>query len=537
MPNNKYAREMKTAEVHAECRIAACGVVAAILTAQSLAAGAPVPRAAPPPDPWKETARFVLVGEPAESLDGAICRPDGSALVWGNAWGTPSDATVRTFVCVGKEPDPPLAPAGPRPEPLSLSAPDDPLRTGFLLELGADLKPKSGTRFATGLATLDAAILTSDGAVITAGAARKGFDSLVPAAALRVIGAPKNDPRFGPIPCRGIEMPGDVYVARWKPDRGGLEWAVLLKGHRKPPERLCLGTDGRIYFQAHSLYAVAADGTPSDLGWTEGPAETVSRFFAGAHPSRDALLSCGWKVTSDGGRQWVGPLVEELDLAARPRQRFYDWTGALAGCPAIGLEHPSPITHGAWMSDGSVLVAAQTRGEKCILTADATDPTKRLKSAKDASPIAPLQYWIKIENAPAGIHFARFDPRATDKGVWTRLVNPWAEKRGAGSIALHGLSVAADNRIAICGELDLVELLGERHDRLTVTDRAGFVAVLAPDLTMLLRPREFPGLWIAQATLSGSELLVAGFQYEKGKAGDAQRTTKPAVGCLIKLSP
>lgn len=486
---------------------------------------------------WRETGRLVLDGEPAEGIHGALTRPDGSILVWGNAWGTPSDPASGPLRALGTKQDPPLAPVGERPEPLSLSAPDDPTRTGFLLELGTDLKPRGGTKFATGLATLDAAIWSRDGALITAGAARRGFDSLVPSAALRVVEPRKNDPRFGPIPCRGIEMPGDVYIARWKPDRGGLEWAVLLKGHRKPPERLCLGSDGRVYLHARSLYAVTTDGAAQDLGWADGPAETVSRFFVSAHPARDALLSCGWKVTSDGGRQWVGPLVEELDLAGKPRQRFYDWTGALVGCPAIGLAHPAPITHGAWLSDGTVVVAAQTRGEECALTADATDPTTRLKSAKDSSPIGPLPWWIKLEDAPAGIHLARFDTRATDKGVWSRLMNPWAEKHGAGSIALHGISIAADNRIAICGEMDLVELLGERQDRATVTDTAGFAAVLAPDLTMLLRPREFHGMWVAQATLSGSDLFVAGFRYEKRKAGEAQRATRPAVGCLLKLSP
>jgi hypothetical protein len=487
---------------------------------------------------WRETGRFLLDGEPAESLDGALVAADGTVLAWGNAWDTPAAHPAVALDAIGREPDAKPSLLGERPELASLSAPDDPLRTGFFVELGADLKPKGGARFPTGLATVDAATFAADGGLITAGSARKGFDALVPPAKLRVVAPRSNDARFGKIVCRGVEMPGDVYVARWRADRRGIEWAVLLKAHRKPPETLSFGADGRLYFQSRSLYALAADGTAQDLGWAEGPAETSSRSFAAAHPSRDALLSCGWKVTSDGGRQWVGPVVEELNLAGKPRQRFYDWTGALVGCHGIGLTHPCPIVHGAWMPDGAIVVAACTRAEKVVLTADATDPTVLLKSAKDSSPIEPLPWHLTVERAPRGIHFARFDPRAAGKGVWTRLMSPDAEKHWVGELVMSGMSAAPDGRLAVCGEMDLVELFGDGvRNRAMASDSQGFVAVLAPDLTVLLRPMPLPGMLARRATLSGPDMLVAGCLVEKRKKGSTERAVKPAIGCLLKLSP
>jgi hypothetical protein len=530
---------VKTKRADARLRAATRRAIALLAAFQAAAAGAAAPRPAPPPTPWKETARFVLDGEPAESLDGALCRPDGTALVWGNAWGTPSDASVGTFACLGTEPNPPLAPVGPKPEPLSLSAPDDPLRTGFLLELGADLKPRSGTRFATGLATVDAAILAGDGGLIAAGMARKGFEALAPPDKLRIVEPPKGDSRFGPIPCRGIEMPGDVYVARWQADRRGLEWAVLLKGHRQPPERLCPATDGRIYFLARTLYALGADGTVRDVGGFDAPSDTASRVLAGAHPTRDALLSCGWKVTRDGGREWVGPLVEDLTLAGQVRQRFYDWSGALVGGPAIDLGHPTPVARGAWMPDGAILIAAITRSEKVVLTADATDPTRGLKNAASSSPIEPLPWWIPLATAPRGIHVARFDPRAPDRGVWTRLMSPGAERSWKGDLTLCGLSAAPDGRVALYGEMDRVEPVGDpAQGRTAVVGSACFVTALAPDLEPVMPLQVLPGVWVRQATLAARDALVSGFTMEPASAaGGATNGPEPVAGCLLRLSP
>jgi hypothetical protein len=318
-----------------------------------------------------------------------------------------------------------------------------------------------------------------------------------------------------------------------------LEWAVLLKGHRQPPERLCPASDGRLYFLARSLYALAADGTIQDVGGFDVPSDTVSRVLADAHPARDALLSCGWKVTRDGGREWVGPLVEELTLTGQVRQRFYDWSGALVGGPAFDLGHPAPAARGAWMPDGSILIAAITRSEKVVLTADATDPARRLKSAADSSPIEPLPWWMSLATAPRGIHVARFDPRATGRGMWTRLVSPGTEKYWMGNLTLFGLSAAPDGRVALYGEMDRVEPIGDPAQRRTaVVGSACFVAALAPDLTRIMPLQTVPGVWVRQATLAARDAIVSGFTMEPASAaGGATNALKPVAGCVLKLSP
>jgi hypothetical protein len=46
-----------------------------------------------------------------------------------------------------------------------------------------------------------------------------------------------------------------------------------------------------------------------------------------------------------------------------------------------------------------------------------------------------------------------------------------------------------------------------------------------------------PGMLARRATLSGPDMLVAGCLVEKRKQGSTERAVKPAIGCLLKLSP
>lgn len=505
-------------------RAIAAAVILAVLPAIARSAGSA----------WRASGELVLDGGPVETLDGVLAGPEGSLVVWGNSWGAPAGPLFDKQAVLGRQ----KASGSGAPaevDPLAMEAADDPARTGFVLELGPDLTARGGVRFAGGIGTVDAAVMMADGGLVISGMAREGFGALAPAGRLKRIPPRKNDARFGPVVHRGKLMPGDVYIARLRADRKGFEWGVLLERHRKSPERLYVGADKRVYFHSRALYAVGSNGAVENLGFSDPATAELLRSFGGRHPGGDSLLTYGWRVTRDGNRDWVGPLVEVWTLDGKLRRRFYDWTGALAGSPLIGLGAPAPLTHAAWTLDDGIVVAAATRRKDVVLTADPVDPTHLLKSAGDACKVLPPA-WIPVEQLPMTINIARFDSGSGGNGICTRLAAPsYSERRILAGIMLRGLDIGAENRIALHGDTDLV---AETEDkRWHVSGRTSFTAVLASDLSLQLPVHVLEGVQSRDATLSGAGVVVCGFRRPVTADKKEGRAGKQAAGYLLKLSP
>ena len=438
-----------------------------------------------------ETLEVIRVeGLPAQTFQGVLAKP-GGIVVWGNAFGCPKGASAKLDL-LGQ--DPAQIPGDGNPEGTPAFLADHPARTGFVLSCDATGQVKSGMRFATGLATIDAAAVAPDGTLFTAGLARNGFRALT--SNLKTVPA-KNDPRYGSVSSLGITMPGDVYLAKWNVDLKSLAWVVIFEGHRKAPDHLVLTSDGKIFLAVRSVFSVTQDGkNVQECGIQETNTESQASFFADISADGKSILMAGWLGYQDRARPWVGPLVELRSPEGKLQRRFYDWTPALVGNPAINLLNPAPISHAASLSTGALAVAAMSQDDNTVLGASPVDPSRPLnRSGKQTS---------ESRGTVERVHLAVFDPQTPLKGAWIQLAH------SEGRLLLNGLRALSGGRLMVFGEQGKTASGGKGALPIYAGKPDGFVAIYNADLSATLPVKMLPNLKITDIQEVGGNLFITG---------------------------
>jgi hypothetical protein len=293
---------------------------------------------------------------------------------------------------------------------------------------------------------------------------------------------------------------GTINVPSWAPDGGAfafMRWAVIFEGHRKAPDRLMLTSDGRIALAVRSVFVVSQDGkTVQDCNVQEANTETQASFFADISSDGKGILVAGWRGFSDRFRPWVGPLVEHRSLDGTLQRRFYDWTPALVGNPAIDLLNNAPITHAVWLSTGALAVAAMAFDDATVLGVSSVDPSRALnRSEKSISPPRGTQ---------ERIHLAVFDSQNPLKGVWTQLVLP------EGRVVLSACKALSGGRLLIFGEQGKTTSGGKGALSIYAGKPDAFVTIYTPELSPVLKPKILPSLRITDAQEIGESIFITG---------------------------
>lgn len=412
---------------------------------------APLPAGSANGPKLRLSAASYFGGPGMESFSAVVCRPDGAIVACGNAWG-PEFPAPSTVLGPEARRDLPLfsggIPGDDWPYDMLPSA-QHPNRTGFLVVYSADLKSATAvTRFGWGAATVDAAALTADGGLVTAGMAREGFQAVAREAA-KVNRLPAGrGPRYGVASCQNIVMPGDVYVARWRDDLKGFAWVWILEKHVDPPARLFVAGDGRVVFDCRGLKSIGADGGAlTEIATPPMETESEGRFLAGVSPRNGALLVAGWTLSASGDREWLGPLVEERGAAGELRDRYYDWRASLAFQPAIDRSAAAGVTQAEYLPDGQILIGAPARGGRSVLACnpcDITAPAGR-RGVLPAADMAPESY-----QGALGVHLARFDPAHPENCAYKRWVGV-SGRETSGEMTLDGLRALNGGQTAVWG--------------------------------------------------------------------------------------
>jgi hypothetical protein len=399
-------------------------------------------------------------GAGAESFAGVVCRGDGTAIAYGNAWGIPSSPAAAAPVVLGPDAarDLPLfaagMPGGDWPHDALPSA-YHPNRTGFLVAYSPDLAAvTAATRFGCGVATVDAAVLTSDGTLITAGSARQGFDALAKGAGYSHRLPPAAAAGYGTVAYGDVTLPGDVYVAAWRPDFKGFAWVWVLEKHVNPPAQLFVAGDGRVAFECRGLKVVAADGRSlQSVSLPAAAPNAEDRFLAGAGGSDGGFLFAGWTLSKSGSKEWMGPLVERRGSDGALLARYYDWRATLACQPTLELKAMAGITCAELLPNGHVLVGAPCALGRSVLERSpvdiATPAARRGLLADEFIRHSNRSVW----GAPIHWNLARFDPANPSNCTyqcWSGI-SPDGRDGAAEELTLDGLRATAPDRVAVWG--------------------------------------------------------------------------------------
>ena len=400
-------------------------------------------------------------GKGAEVFDGVVSRKDGAVIAHGSSWGPPFPSKPVGPVVLGD--------GSPRGLPLfdagapgndwphdTLPSAHHPDRTGFLVSYSGNLQTVNAvTRFGWGVATVDAAVLTTDGGLVTAGMARDGFRAVAAKAGRVKRLSPKAGPRYGAALYRDIAMPGDVYVGRWRDDLTGFDWVWILEKHVDPPARLFAAAAGLVVFECRGVKTISADG--DSLSAVSVPSlnpQVEDRFLAGVSPRGGSLLFAGWVRSRSGSEEWLGPLVEERDGAGKFLRRYYDWRAPLAFQPTMDLVAAAGVTHADYLPNGHILVGVPSCKGRSVFERspiDITEPAaKRGVLADELTEWGTRARW----GTPLQFSTARFDPKKPSDCTYAHWVGVSKQGRNTAGerLSLDGLRATDENHIVAWGQ-------------------------------------------------------------------------------------
>jgi len=396
-------------------------------------------------------------GAGTETFNGVLRDSDGAPIAYGNAWSGPFSIGGVEPVVLGpdKAHGLPLfsgrTPTNDWPHDI-LPSEYHPDRTGFLIRYSDDLSAvEHAARFGWGAATIDAAALTRDGGLVTAGIARDGFAAVAKAAGQVKHLPPRKTLYHGTVSYRDVKMSGDVYVARWRADRKGLDWVWILEKHVDPPKRLFLSADGRVVFNCRGVKWISPDG--GSLGELPFSHERDSlneyRFFAGISPRTGTFLFAGWTFSRSGGSEWWGPLVEERNVEGKVVGRYYDWSAELACQPTLGLGSRAAVMCAEYFPNGRILLGALSTGSGSVLKRHPHDIMVPARSSMALASFTPelRRYRFRTSGWPArvdGVSLACFDPSRPDDSTYGFWV-------GRSDTTIEGLSVPDLEHVVLWG--------------------------------------------------------------------------------------
>jgi len=213
-------------------------------------------------------------GEGVEEFVAVHGLADGRVVAFGNSWGpgfpdTPRPTVLGSGQRAGLDP---AAQDGKGRERVDELSPD---RTGFVVFYAPKLaRIESVVRFDWGIGSITAAAVAEDGSIYLAGNSSPMFDKLAKPKSIQpdpAVFEPPTDkkqlrrwqrtgPNWGPVKHRGVNLAGNVYVAKLSPDAKRFEWAWVLAGFRDAPDRLWLGDNGDVTFSCRGVQRISNNG-------------------------------------------------------------------------------------------------------------------------------------------------------------------------------------------------------------------------------------------------------------------------------------
>jgi len=451
--------------------------------------------------------RATFFGGPgAEEFVAVTMAPSGQIVAVGNSWGPPFPAKDAVEVLgVDQLWDVPTFPYGS--ERARRPPGDHPNRTGFLVFYDHGLSEVERVlRFGWGTASISAAVPLRNGGMVIVGNATQRFAGLIPEGVpVRRHEAPEPSKRgdVGPIDYEGVLLPGDVYVARLSEDLATIEWAWILEGHRRAPNKIFEGRDGETVFNCRGIKRVSADGEALDS--FDGTAlGRVGGRFRGVYPEDGSILAGGYYMTGTGREPWKMPFLQVYEPDGSPRTGYYYWYGPLVGHDDYRLVSDSNVVGAGFGAGGDIFIFGWSDGGNNVFHHHPMD----LDRGIDSKGLGMSLWAATVGSFPS---LVRFDPRnPEDAGytLWTAYnqIKPMALKVDD-AIGLH------DGALAVRGGTGsyLVQTTTDwfrapdqyKHDSQPykmgprsrqengwpiwqgIGGRGPYVAVLSPDLTEL----------------------------------------------------
>lgn len=402
------------------------------------------------------TAATYFGGSAIEEFRGAVTTGSGGIGAFGSSWGPPFPEPVKPVVVGDDTPwkVPLRIPGMEKDRDGRLLPPPEknPNRTGFIVFYSPDLLRVSTIfRFGWGTASIDGALVGSDGSVVVTGAGTTKLRDLAKGVAVSKRLAAKSGAKYGTVIYEGVESPGDVYVAKLKPDMSGLAWIWILEGHRKPPEGIYRDQRGWIYVDCLGIKAVSPDGaTLKEIKCGGATGGLTKTRLMGVSPRDGSLLVAGSRTVTGGGGVWYAPVVDFYSPGGRLLAKLYDWSGEIAGHRKFRATAKSGIEFASFFPDGRLMLGAMSTAPNSVL---ARNPVNILKHPSGRGLELP---WNSVELArraryhhPSVAHLVELDPKQYSRSSHTL----WVPYKGQipGRLTLHGVQALKGGRMVAWG--------------------------------------------------------------------------------------
>lgn len=392
------------------------------------------------------TAATFFGGKGPEEFLGVTVAADESIVVAGNSWQSPlpTDAPTEVLGTDGPWNVALNAEGKDRDEEGDLMAPRrrNPNRTGFLVCYSPDLrKIRQVVRFGWGVASITAVEYMSDNSLVIAGLATRNFRPVAEKAKLLNIYPQRRYAAYGPYEYDGVNLPGDVYVAKLNPDLKGFAWVWIFEGHRVPPTIIHEGPNRAIVCECRTLRSITADG--KEMREVMKFMSSGSRNLLGVSPV-DGRMVIGGEYSHPTGREpWRKPYLDVYNAEGKPHARFYEWQGPLAGADNVRLVSDSAVRDGVMLPSNDVLIYIWSDGGNTVGAWNPIDFRKPLNRS-------PVCMTTAGAGAASFCHLVRFNLDNYEDTSYMLFTSVLQAKPN--TIRLDRLCAARDGRVMIMGK-------------------------------------------------------------------------------------
>ena len=484
----------------------------------------PMPAKNPPPDRNKNYHAAVAQGPHAkvvaatffgskdhEAFFGGGELPDGSLVVFGNAWG-PSFPESPQPVLLGKgrrqgsSPTKPSAKGGKAA--LDMETPD---RSAFVVLYAPGLSAVRKTiRFDWGVFGLSAGNVAADGkGLLLAGRGLAAFETLKDR-------------------CAAWQGAGTVCILRLSADGGKIEWVWQTDGAL--PDTLWQDKEGNVYFDAGGLKKISADGRQLSKLSDKTRAGASSWLLVDLDGS---AYFGGDRNTKTGREPWRQPFFYQYDPDGKKAWACWEFNPRDVSSARGGLESDSSVRGAARRPDGTLVVTGWSDGGNSVFQRCATDWKKNCPDA----PLGWSPWYPKGANSYA--HVMIFDPKKqeTRMHLWWCGYLPMNFQGGpsygnrTSFQSIRWVTSLADGAIAFTGNsgTGLIQTPNALWKNPGDGKKYGgeTCVILNRDLSGLLFSSYLPGIADTRPIPTRRGLLVVG--RSTGDDGQATPTPSPAV--------
>jgi hypothetical protein len=464
--------------------------------------------------------------------------PDGTIVVFGNAWGPKFPTTpAATVIGSGRHTGAPaVARDGKGNDVVNRASPD---MAGMIVLYTENLSAiKKAVRMDWGVASILAGLISGDGkGLVIAGRCQPNFASfasMCPHTQKLPYQAPEamSAPAKGRKPAAPSGPACDVYITRLTLDLKP-QWIWVLEKNGDPPEDVFTDNSGAIYFDAGGMRRVSPDGKEIRLVNSKGSSGTAK--WLGVDPTDGGVFYGGDRNTHTGQQPYRQPYLYKFDETGKKLVTLWEPDPKTVGSATGGLESDSSPRALAWAKSGEMLVGGWSDGGNSVFPRQALDWHKPAGGAGMG-----MQTW-GMKNANSLGHIMRIDPKTWDTKShtwWASFIPAWftsPANRGAPNFAnIEQIRVLNDGSVAITGSAatGLIQTPNPFWtDPMTGNKYGGrYVAIFKPDLSNLLFSSYLPGLDYVSLGVTAKGAVSVGRSEGKDSADPA--TPSPVKNAL-----